>query len=140
MKQLIGKTIGAVYVSDCRSYIRFVDTESNNYDYHMYGDCCSESWIEHQSGLTNLVGKTVTEVEERTLGEVAATRQEVDVLYSITITAPEMWEPAIIEFRNSSNGYYGGSVEYVAGPGELDYEAQYYEPADIDYREITEDF
>jgi hypothetical protein len=76
------------------------------------GDCCSHSWIEHVEGEEHLLGQPIRRVEE-----VYLSRQdhpEFDCLQSYSF---KIWTDrgiCDIEFRNSSNGYYGGEIEFHA--------------------------
>lgn len=113
MKELIGKKINKVYLdSEKQQYISF-DTDSGLVSYEAEGDCCSESWFYQITGLDALKEGTVSDVEEVDRGEVedGKSRQEVDQLYSIKIKTDK--GRADIEFRNSSNGCYGGSLELI---------------------------
>jgi hypothetical protein len=95
------------------------------------GDCCSQSWWADAVGVKQLVGATVTGAEEIDLPEPAddRSRQEVDSAYGLRITTDRGVCDLI--FRNSSNGYYGGSSYPRWADG-----------TDIpdDYRQITEDW
>lgn len=94
--------------------------------YATVGDCCSESWIEHTSGVKELIGSVITGVDEKNLGSADGTRQEYDQKYSaiFKLDPPGLFE---IEYRNSSNGYYGGNIELR------------YDRADSEMSALTED-
>jgi len=109
---LLNRAIEKVEINEDKTALRFHFKEGEPCVLYVSGDCCSESWIEHLAmpysyrlnTVENLKAVDVTCVD---IGEVVPTRQEVDLLYSITVkfdTGSEM----IIEMRNSSNGYYGG--------------------------------
>lgn len=113
LADLVGRKILSVQMTPDKSDVRFVTT-TGNLDYYCYGDCCSESWVNHVNDLGNLIDATVTQVEEidfhSLLGiEPEPTRQQDDkVLFHKVHTNKGT---CLIEFRNSSNGYYGGSFE-----------------------------
>lgn len=113
LADLVGRKILSVQMTPDKSDVRFVTT-TGNLDYNCYGDCCSESWVNHVNDIDNLIGGTVTQVEEfdfhSMLGvEPEPTRQDSDeVLFHKVHTEKGT---CLIEFRNSSNGYYGGSFE-----------------------------
>jgi len=115
MEELIGKKILGVMANPDKDYWRFI-TDQGDVDYHCYGDCCSESWINHVNGLDALVGYTVWNVDDVDFHsllkiEPEPTRQEHDdVLFHRVKTEKGV---CTFEFRNSSNGYYGGSLDYV---------------------------
>ena len=116
LKDLLGKTVHQVLANAEKDLWRFV-TDQGDVDYTCYGDCCSESWINHIADLDVLIGQKVEEVEEIDLfsllgAEPESTKQEVDkVMFHRVRTDKGV---CVIEFRNSSNGYYGGSFERSA--------------------------
>jgi len=114
MKELIGKKIVKVEIdSKQQHYLRFTTDTGEQLVYLADGDCCSESWFYSVSGLDCLLGQIVTAVEQINMGEIAEdgkSRQESDELYSVKLTTGR--GVADVEFRNSSNGYYGGNVEF----------------------------
>ena len=115
---LIGKEVDKVFMAG-DTYIVFEFTNGKYLTFHADADCCSESWIEHISGIKALKDGIITKVEELDLGSCIPTRQESDQLYGVKIhlkARPDktIWEPYFyIEFRNSSNGYYGGDLKRV---------------------------
>ena len=126
---LIGKKVDKLFINQDKTIIKvqcgdlFIDLITD-------ADCCSETWIEHTSDLISLVGHSITGVEEVTLGEVMPTRQDYDQLYAFKITHDGCYYGDCgIEFRNSSNGYYGGTLYIAASTGTLE-----------GFSEITEDF
>lgn len=128
LDNLIGKRIKQVFVDkDQQHWIRFV-TDGEILDYAVDGDCCSESWIWAVSGLWYFVSqreepKRVTEVREielplfiqETIAKDGLGRQEVDAVYSYFVQS-EHGGGIEIEFRNSSNGYYGGEIHRAQAP------------------------
>ena len=113
LKELIGKTVTQVLATADKDGWRFV-TDQGNVDYICYGDCCSESWVNHIADLNMLVGQKVVDVEEIDMfgllgAEPTPTKQEIDEVLFHRITTSK--GVCVIEFRNSSNGYYGGSFE-----------------------------
>ena len=127
MKELIGKKILRIVRKG--DYLGFV-TDAGDFSYRTEGDCCSSSWFEHFEGIGNLIGHTVNAVEnveiDKVFPEQIITRDgwthsaQVDdhgeeheclQLYGIKLATEH--GTALIEFRNSSNGYYGGGIEYI---------------------------
>ena len=111
LEDLIGKTVHQVLADPDRYVWRFV-TDQGNMDYYCFADCCSESWVNHVESIDALIGHKVLGVEEfdmfGMLGvEPEPTKQEVDQVMFHRITTDK--GVCVIEFRNSSNGYYGGS-------------------------------
>lgn len=110
-RELIGKRVQKLYIDSDKQTLSFV-TDQGLQIYSALGDCCSDSWFEHLSGVKDILGKVITGVTEIECAEVMGTKQEVDRVYSYKFT---LGEEAVgrfeVEMRNSSNGYYGGSVE-----------------------------
>ena len=121
MKELIGRQIREVRIGDAAQLLVF-QVGTGRYigrefiAYRTEGDCCSETWFSAINGIEALIDQTVTDVIERETVEAPGTRQAEDTLYGYTlVTATGHCD---IEFRNSSNGYYGGScyqVEFERG-------------------------
>jgi hypothetical protein len=115
MKELIGKKILGVLANPDNTYWRF-STDQGDVDYFCFADCCSDSWINHINGVDELIGGTVADVEDIDFYallkvEPEPTKQESDeVMFHRIKTEKGM---CTFEFRNSSNGYYGGSLDYV---------------------------
>lgn len=90
--------------------------------YEAEGDCCSTSWVEHITVPPDIDGATVLRVSEAGYGvdatdaqraECKTHRKRLDVLrvYQTVLTTDR--GDVVIEYRNSSNGYYGGSLMEV---------------------------
>lgn len=89
--------------------------------YTVEGDCCSSSWIEHITIPSGIKGKVITEVKDAPMNfagypvddgvsESDEYGEYIQVYHNAFVTdAGEI----ILEYRNSSNGYYGG---YLVGP------------------------
>ncbi len=108
MKELINKKIENIYVTE--SELLF-ETEDSFIKYHVNADCCSNSYyseIMHPDSILKHVVTSIEELEEE-CGE--PTIQNSDTLYGYKISSDkqEGLSNCIITFRNSSNGYYGGS-------------------------------
>ena len=115
-KALLGKTITAVALADNGQDMVVQFTEGPPVTLETYGDCCSCTWIESLDAPDALLG-TVQEVEEMDmpdLGNIDGQRhtdvQEVKY-YGLKITTEK--GRCVIDYRNDSNGYYGGSLEVV---------------------------
>jgi len=122
MKDLVGKTINRIDINKSKTIIRFKIKDSEDFLYFKAeGDCCSESWFEHIN-ITSAYklegegeGLEVVEIKDIELGQVMPSRQESDEIYGIEIKCKcsryDYNEKISIELRNSSNGYYGGSIK-----------------------------
>ena len=105
--KVIGKTIKSYSISP-NGIELYVVTDDGLLTFYTDADCCSESWIEHISA-PKLPAKILS-IEDKELPDPPPSgRQEVDKAYS-TIFKTDMGDFEV-EFRNSSNGYYGGSLE-----------------------------
>ena len=114
MEKLIGKKIEKIYINDSQSVL-FFKTSFGLIAFEVDGDCCSESWFADIIGVDNLINCTILKVEEIQSCELSdydkddgRCRQEEDEVYSYKITSNKGHSDII--FRNSSNGYYGGSI------------------------------
>ena len=114
MKELIGKKITGLRINEDQSVLAF-DTDQGVIAYDALGDCCSETWFADITGVSALLGGTVqTAVEVSMDGynvEDGRTRQEWDEAYGVKLTTEKGYADFV--FRNSSNGYYGGSIELL---------------------------
>lgn len=134
MKELVGKIVTGVYVSDDQYYMKFDIKDAQPIVYHTDGDCCSETWFADivivEGGFTDKsTNKNPLEVvvcEELDIPswmELVITndgrgRQEVDTVYGFKLIFKDKdyiykQRDMTVIFRNSSNGYYGGCVELV---------------------------
>lgn len=107
MEDLVGSTILTIKISTDHDYVRFL-TSRGEYFYQTYADCCSESWISGITGIEALIGAEIYAIRkvffEENDGELK--------IYSYKFTTSGGY--ADLEFRNSSNGYYGGSLNRVS--------------------------
>jgi hypothetical protein len=113
---LAGLTVTKIKMAADSSYIEFW-TDKGMAAFDAYGDCCSESWINHISGLQALLNQKINSVERAEMGGQIERNspgwsgdrgQEVEQIYSVKfLTGHGVCE---LEFRNASNGYYGGDL------------------------------
>ena len=112
----VGKTIDNVFINQDLTAFKFIFADATEIFLNTDADCCSETWVEHINNFEYAVGATIEETKTTDLGYAIPTRQECDQLYSATIVCTRNEYPRRveldIEFRNSSNGYYGGSIEW----------------------------
>lgn len=119
MKELIGHRIYKVELSEDATVLAFTLEDGAKIYYVTDGDCCSETWFPSINGIDNIVvsrgqtrDKTITKVIDRPMiDHLESTRQKEDVLYGFFILCN--YGGCEIEFRNASNGYYGGSCNVV---------------------------
>ncbi len=128
MKELIGKTVVSLEVNECENVLVFNCTD-DKVVYYAYGDCCSETWFADIVGVHCLLGATVLDSQDISLPYVedGRCRQEYDQFYGVKLMTDKGYVDIV--YRNSSNGYYGGSIELCEN--DLAYET---------FREITDDW
>lgn len=115
MKELIGKKITKLFVEKDHQDALVFEFGDERIVYNAYGDCCSETWFADITGVKALLGETVHYVEEVECDEMfypkddGRGRQECEQYYGMKLTTNKGCIDII--YRNSSNGYYGGSCE-----------------------------
>lgn len=107
LKKLIGKHISAIYQDSCNIVFKFGNGEILSM--YAYAECCSDTWIETVEIIPGAVGATVTEIKEETF--VATDDPIHDCLKSYQTRIRTLSGDIVIEYRNASNGYYGGELE-----------------------------
>ena len=111
----IGRHIKDFWISDNRTEMKFY-TDDGTVVIECEPDCCSEAWIEHIDFPECLRDAMVVEVEEikwHMLEEGMlgySGRQLVDQIYFLKIRTTKGY--ATIDYRNSSNGYYGTRLNW----------------------------
>lgn len=114
-EELIGKKIECVMRNG--EDIAFVFSNGQSLWAVPEGDCCSHTWIEHVSGINDIKGRTITETreyEEGThLGETDddVVEQDCLALYGMCFIRDDL-QRVDIDYRNESNGYYGGWLNW----------------------------
>ncbi len=112
MQELIGKKIVKVGISQDKTVLGFEIEDGSKLAYYTEGDCCSSSWIEHFSNAEYLAGSRVVGVEEIDVPGVGDDEQnDGDFIQCYGVRISLFGKPPFeFEFRNSSNGYYGGCI------------------------------
>lgn len=116
IEDLVRKTIQKIFINRQGDWIQF-ETDGGPLRLVADADCCSHTWINDVEGVSALVGGTVVSVEAWTpapdhdmgadkINEVEAGELK---LYGYRFRTNKGF--AAVEFRNASNGYYGGSLE-----------------------------
>lgn len=109
----MGKRILKIEIDKENQHFLKFSTDKGEIIYQAEGDCCSESWFYGFNGVLALLGFVVYTVEKVDMGEIKGYvgRQEETCAYCIKLTSTGGHTD--IEFRNSSNGYYGGEVVFL---------------------------
>lgn len=109
---MIGKTITSATVSKDKDELALTFSDGTDMTLASYGDCCSNTWIEGIDTPANLLGRVISieEIDMPDLGQP----DEYGLLqyYGLKIITDK--GHAVIDYRNESNGYYGGNL-YVKG-------------------------
>lgn len=105
---LIDKIITAVYLSSDKTAIKF-DFDGGDVLSFAEGECCSYSWIEHVENPENLIGASVLSVVDKDMPDLGD-QPDHDCMsyYGLEITTAKGY--CLIDYRNDSNGYYGGCL------------------------------
>jgi|GEM_PF-3427127 hypothetical protein len=124
MKRLIGLYFYNIYRSADKEYI-CISAGNSFFIYHAYGDCCSNSYFEGISIIGNLnkfcnsrvyteheaqiLNVDFTELREQ-INDSADHNSDLTRFYGLKISLDN--GTIDIDFRNDSNGYYGGSCKF----------------------------
>ena len=114
LTKVVGRPILGVTDDEDGELLRFRFLDGTEQTYRTEGDCCSYTWIEHLTVPEEIAGAVVTEVREAgPVDTKDATRrgQPIDypdhiVVYHTSFVTDR--GEIIVEYRNDSNGYYGG--------------------------------
>lgn len=112
MNELVGKTFSSVLMSEGNDYLVFKGTDAI-VAYLASGDCCSVSWFEAITNVENLIDSEILSVESKEFEVPEDPEGKFDCLQCFGWTIKTAKGYADIEFRNDSNGYYGGEASYL---------------------------
>ena len=104
------KKLQTVATEDDGARLVFTFDDGRRLSYSAEGDCCSHSWIEHLTVPPDIAGTEVTGYAEQDMGEFEKDYDTIRV-YQTSFATPK--GEIIVEYRNASNGYYGG---WLQGP------------------------
>lgn len=121
---LIGKILTRVKIAADRQALLF-QTATGDIEVNVDADCCSYSWIEHIEMPALGFPAIVTAVDHLDMPEVKEESKfhsdpECLAFYGCKITTDR--GEIVIDYRNDSNGYYGGALSW---PGEHHYGGVY---------------
>jgi|SRR6185312_2312985 len=120
---LVGKTLTGMKLAEDRQAILFQTTDGDVV-VQVDADCCSYTWVEHVELPALGFPAVVTEVEDLEMpdGKPSAFHTDPDCLafYGCKISTDR--GEIVIDYRNDSNGYYGGSLSW---PGDHHYGGVY---------------
>lgn len=120
IERLVGKVVLKIYMNE--DFLKF-ETDQGSVVYGVYGDCCSSSYFHDFIGVKKLLENgTVLSAKEINLDEKTQKYNETEKEtmtwgaiscygFEIVTEHPVFGEQtSVFSFRNSSNGYYGGSL------------------------------
>ena len=104
---LIGKTIKEMKIAEDKEALLFI-TSDGEVIAKVCGDCCSQSWIENVELPVNGFPATVKCAEEIPMPDLGNGDADLRQYYGYKLTTDK--GDIVIDYRNDSNGYYGGSI------------------------------
>ena len=133
---LIGKTITGFELTNDRKAMRFLVVDGEPIVAMCDADCCSETWVEHISlparGFPALVMEA-GDIEMPDLGDMPD--RDVVAYYGFHLKTAK--GDMVIDYRNDSNGYYGGDLSW---PGQYHFGGVYGQNLAIRaWRGVTQD-
>ena len=118
---LVGKTITKVTLSSDKMAIRFTLKNKKRIIARSDAECCSHSWIESVEAPALGFPAKVLSVEDLDLPEKQTDSEDgIIAYYGLKIVTDK--GDIVIDYRNESNGYYGGELVW---PGEYFYGGVY---------------
>ena len=114
---LIGNTVTGIQLTEEKDSIRFLTEEGTDISADVLGDCCSTSWIEAIESPAKGFPAKVLSVENLFYEDQTEDAEIKNYGLHIKTTSGDM----LIEYRNESNGYYGGSLDFYEGAYYKDY-------------------
>ncbi len=107
---LVGKTINEILIADDKMALLFKCADGDHL-VKVDADCCSDSWIESIEKPALGFPCNVLNVENLELSDGEENEDfEVTSFYGCKITTDK--GDLVIDYRNSSNGYYGGNLSW----------------------------
>ena len=110
MDALIGCVPTKVWKSDDGETLVMALADGRTASMSVEGDCCSRSWIEYVSDDSWRRGPITAFADG---GQVADWERDSETIKVYQVTFKTEFGSIVAEFRNESNGYYGG---YLNGP------------------------
>ena len=107
-KKLLGLIVDHVEVSKDKDKLAIHLIGGITAEFETYGDCCSYTWIEHITVPIDVLGAPIIAVKELEDDRSEDRDGELIQFYQTAFVTPR--GEIIVEYRNSSNGYYGGSL------------------------------
>ncbi len=115
MKELVGHEINKIFLSKDGQMVRFELGNGSDLFYYADGDCCSSTWFESIEipALTGKWGSFLVKSVD-SIGLPGEKEDEDGLLQVYGIAISVEIGKIIIDYRNSSNGYYGGRCDLAS--------------------------
>ena len=129
VKKLIGRKIVSVSkeavteeaVTERKEEIFVIEFEDGKQRFLVEGDCCSCSWVEHLTVQDDLNSAMLISVEDQRIdSKCEEDHAEYDYLQVYETRFRTNRGDIVLEYRNSSNGYYGGSINMIDAEGRIE--------------------
>ena len=108
--KLVGKTVTGVTLEDGGGSITFHTTEGD-ITARCFGECCSHTWIEAIEWPARGWPAEVLAVEDLNMPDLGD-MPNCDVVCYYGCKVETSNGTMVIDYRNDSNGYYGGSLDF----------------------------
>lgn len=108
--ELIGKKIVSMKIAKDKEAILFVTDDGESLIAKVDADCCSHTWIESIEMPALGLPFTISSIEDLDMGKEALSDENYECLqfYGAKIVTDK--GDIVIDYRNESNGYYGGDI------------------------------
>lgn len=124
LPQLVGKTFRSIWLGESKKdkfqALKFVDTKKVEYFYNLESDCCSETFFSKEEDMKYILNNEIKEVTEfgglsTDLGNKSRQGydQEYNLIFRCKLGCSDYGNYGRIVYINSSNGYYGGNIEFL---------------------------
>lgn len=111
----------AVTLNDSKDVVTFTFQDGGRIRYAVEGDCCSHSWIEELTVPDDIKDQTLVDVQDENMGTLDSDNEYETLQSYQTKFRTAKGDTITLEYRNSSNGYYGGYLVRLNSQGDVDY-------------------
>lgn len=109
---LIGKTITEMKIARDKKAILFISDCGLHYVAKVEGDCCSTSWVESIEMPALGLPFRILQITDLELNKGPVSNDEYEYLQFYGAKVSTDKGDMIIDYRNESNGYYGGDITW----------------------------
>ena len=107
------KPLKSITLTEDEGQINFTFNDDSVISFVAEGDCCSRSWIEYLTVPDDIAGQTLVSMDDGAIDRVDDYENFECLQVYQTKFLTDKGEFVIIEYRNGSNGYYGGYLTRV---------------------------